>query len=90
MGMVIQDGIRLVRFHTRALLPPLRGPPRGPQAAVRGLGFSTSLRREALSDIRLGYSRTLSALVILERSALHGVKDLRTVGVIYLIFVMQK
>ena len=36
---------------------------------------------EALSDIRLGYSRTLPAPVILERSALHGVKDLRTVGV---------
>ena len=65
--MVIQDGIQLVRFHTRALLPPLRGPPPS--------------RMEALSDIRLGYKRTFSAPVILERSALHGVKDLRTVGV---------
>ena len=45
---------------------------------------------EALGNIRLGYSRTLPAPVILERSALHGVKDLRTVGVINLIFVMQK
>ena len=33
---------------------------------------------------------TPPALVILERSALHGVKDLRTAGVKNLMFVMQK
>ena len=79
--MVIQDGIRLVRFHTRALLPSFAS--QNPPPSVGRLSVTCAFVITRIAP-------TPPALVIRKRSALHGVKDLRTVEVKNQIFVMRK